>query len=130
MPTIRWTLVEQATGETWTMPINPNSMSGLPMTKQLANVNWTRQGDRRLRTFQSRTPAEPFEWSGVILTYQHYQDLLTWSRKAGVIVVTDHLERTFEVIIQSFVPETKPGRRPNDPKRTYKMSTLFLRRLP
>ena len=128
--TTHWTFTETATGDTWTMPTNPNTMSGLPMTKQLATVNWTRQGDRRLRTFQSRTTAEPFEWSGVILTAQHYQDLYDWSRKPGVIVVTDHLQRSFEVIIQSFVPEAKPGRRPGDPKRTYKMSTLFLRRLP
>lgn len=127
--TVRWTLTEKATGETWTMPLNPNSMTGLPQLKQFTTAGWSPQGSNRLRTFQAPTSAERLEWSGVILTDSHHQDLRTWSAKPGVIVVTDHLQRSFEVIIQAFVPDQKPGHHPGDPKRTYKITTLFLRRL-
>jgi hypothetical protein len=124
-----WILTEKATSQTWTMPTNPNTMTGLPMTKQLSSAGPAAQPATRLRTFQSSAGAERLEWSGVILDTDHYQNLLTWSAKPGVIVVTDHLQRSFEVLIQAFTPESKAGRRPGNPKRTYKMTTLFLRRV-
>jgi len=122
MATVRWTLVEKDTNLSWQMPANPNTMSALPAQRQLAT---TPSG----RTFQSSTPAQPFQWGGVILHQAHYDALEQWARKPGVIVVTDHLQRTFEILIEAFRPAPEPGRRPGVRRVKYTMTALFLRRL-
>jgi hypothetical protein len=124
--TQRWTLTEKGTATTWTMPVNPNTMSDLPELKQLVTISSVIQN--RARTFQTPAVAQELTWGGVILSQQHYDDLLLWSRKAGVIVIVDHLQRSFEVLISQFRPAPEAGRRPGDPKQTYTITALFLRR--
>lgn len=122
MATVRWTLTEKATDETWQMPANPNTMSPLPNSKSLSV---TPGG----RIFESAEPAQSFQWGGVILHQAHYDALAAWARKPGVIVVTDHLQRTFEILIEAFRPAPEPGRRPGVRRQKYTMTALLLRRL-
>lgn len=121
MSTVRWTLTDKGTGETWLMPANPNTMSALPRQRSLSV---TPGG----RIFQTSTPAQQIQWGGVILNAAHYQSLESWSRRPGVIVVKDHLQRSFEILIESFRPDPKSGRRPGR-RQPYTMTGLYLRRL-
>lgn len=127
MSVVRWTLTEKGTATSWVMPLNPNTMSALPKNRSLTSVSSPKQD--RPRTFQGRMPATEFTWGGVILTQSHYDNLVLWSQKPGVIVVTDHLGRSFEVIISKFLPEQEPRHLPSDWKQKYEISALFLRRL-
>lgn len=125
MITQRWTLADVATSEVWTMPINPDSMSSPIRRRNLRYALGGRQ-DRRLRAMRVAAPAEDWEWSGVIRTQAHYDALLAWAKKPGAIDVTDHLGRTFRVVITDFVPtDRKPTRRTTWRLR-YTMKTKLL----
>lgn len=128
--TTRWVLSDPATAETWTMPINPDSMTSPWQGKTLKNASANRAGLHRPRTFMS-TPSTPvtWEWSGVIRSKQHHDDLLYWAQKDYEVQVTDHLGRTWEVAMNQFIPE---DRKPmaNVPWRLrYTMKVFILRRV-
>jgi len=127
MSVVRWTLTEKGTATTWTMPLNPNEMTALPVVKNLLTVSTPQQPFPA--TFMGQPNAQEISWGGVILTQSHYDNLVLWSRKPGVIVVEDHLGRSFEVLIISFEPDPPPGRAADDLKQKYTITALFLRRL-
>lgn len=127
--TTRWVLTEVDTGATWTMPINPDQMSSPHQDKSISTAFGTKAGHERLRTFVTPSPAKEWSWGGVIRTKQHYDQLELWAKKPGKIRVTDHLGRTFEVVIQGFVPEDRQPRPGVMWRMRYEMSTLLLRRV-
>lgn len=124
----RWTLTEEATLDTWTMPISPNKVDPLPRTKRLSFALPSRNTQDRWRTFAS--PAEPrtLTWSGVIRTQAHFDDYVEWAKKPGVIVVNDHLGRTWRVLIASFKPTPRAGRRTSDYRMPYTVTVQWLGR--
>lgn len=129
MSVTRWVLTDPTVPESWTMPINPDSMSSPFGTREMSTSYGSLLGQRRLRTFLTPASAVQWEWSGVIRTKEHHDALEAWSRKPGKVHVTDHLGRTFEVLIASFEPtDRRPT--PNVPWRLrYTMKTMLLRRI-
>ena len=129
MTTQRWVLTEVDTGDTWTMPINPDSMTSPVLERSMTTTYGSNVGTARLRTFVTPSRALDWSWSGVIRTKAHHDALEAWSRKPGKVRVTDHLGRTFEVMLQGFEPtDRKPT--PTTPWRLrYTMKTLLLRRI-
>lgn len=100
---IRWVLRDTVTGETWTMPINPDLMgSPFPRKQFKHGLGWRRDG--RLSTFRGPSPAVEWEWAGVIRTKEHYDRLAQWAAKSVAVDVTDHLSRTFRIYITEFNP--------------------------
>jgi len=103
MTTTRWVLRDTATDETWTMPINPDSMSS-PFQGRAFKFGRGTRLDQRVRAFSgSREPVE-WEWGGVIRSKSHYDRLTQWAEKSVAVDVTDHLGRTFRVFITEFTP--------------------------
>lgn len=132
--TVRWVLTHVETGDSWTMPINPNSMSSPHQDRQLATAYGTKAvagvgGGERIRTFRTPSPAKEWTFGGVIRTKEHYDALEEWAKKSGKVRITDHLGRTFEVLIQSFQPEDRKPMATVTWRLTYQMSTLLLRRV-
>lgn len=128
MSTVRWTLRDTATLVLWTMPINPDSMSSIHPRRNLRFGYGTRT-DPRIRAFSgSREPID-WEWSGVIRSKSHYDQLVLWAEKSVAVDVTDHLGRTFRVFITEFNPtDRKPT--PTVPWRLrYTMKALILERV-
>ena len=128
--TTRWVLTDPATDETWTMPINPDQMtSPHPAPKRLRTQYGIRRGVHRIRTFMSAPTANDWEWQGVIRTEEHYDALVAWAQKPNEVHVTDHLGRTWEVLISQFQPtDRKPT--VNVPWRLrYRMRALVLRKV-
>lgn len=130
----RWTFTDTVTGPTglgtWTMPINPNSMSAPPTVRDLRFGASVRVGRNRPRTF--RTPAQAQEWSfsGVIRTQAHHDTLREWALSGHLIEIRDHLGRVFEAVITVFDPVDRAPT-PTTPWRfTYTMKTLVLRSHP
>lgn len=125
--TVRWVLHDVATDESWTMPINPDSMSS-PLSKRVLRVTTGQIGGRK-RVFQTPPQPQEWEWSGVIRTKAHYDALVDWAKRSVEVDVTDHLERTFRVFINAFVPEERPPT-PQTPWRgRYTMKTTILGRI-
>lgn len=126
---MRWTLTDPATAETWTMPINPDSMTSPHPPKDFASfAKGIKGGHNRSRSFM--VPASPVEWTweGAIRTPEHHDALEAWSKK-GTVRVTDHLGRTWEVVMQRFEPSDRRPT-PNTPWRMrYSMTALILRQV-
>jgi hypothetical protein len=125
--TVRWTFTDTETDETITVPVNPNKMSSPTAARTL---KWSHAPDGVLRGID--TGAErPVSWtfSGVIFTKSHYDLLLTWAQRDTVLEISDHLGRTFEVIIEQYDPvERRPtGTKPW--RATYTISCLLLREI-
>ena len=126
----RWTFRDVETGEVWTMPINPNTMSSPEQTRDLRTARGTRRLQNRVRTI-ARPPAIT-EWSfgGVIYTKEHYDTLAAWARRSGVIEITDHTGRSWQVMMRSFQPKDRAPRGPNRMWRfTYSMNVVILRKV-
>ena len=124
----RWLLRDTATNAQWRMPINPDSMtSPLPRRQMKHAGGW--RADQRVRTFITTPEATEWEWSGVIRTQAHYDQLVTWARKNVAVDVTDHLGRTFRVFITDFNPtDRRPT--PHVPWRLrYSMKARILERV-
>lgn len=129
MSTVRWVFTEVDTGATYTVPINPDSMSSPYHERQMQTSYGSRAGGNRLRTTELPPAAKEWEFGGAIRTKAHHDALAEWADKSGLVNVTDHLGRTFQVIFQAF-EATDRSPTPSTPWRLrYTMSALVLRRL-
>lgn len=131
MSVVRWKFKDLSTNEEETLPVNPSSATSPFPGKVIASAKgpgFGGGGINRPRLFQS--PSPPAEWSfgGLIRSQADRDQLLRWSKKSSTVSVSDHLGRTFEVIIQRLeVVERQPT--PTRPWRmTYTLNVLALRR--
>ena len=136
--TVRWQFHDSHESESWTLPMNPNAMTSPHAMRQYKYGHGVDRGLNRIRVFE--LPHDPISWefSGYIRTKQHHDELRRWADKQHEIEITDHLDRTFEVIIQHYAPEDRViGEVPlssslSDERRwrmRYKMTALILRRV-
>lgn len=134
----RWRFHDSRDNDSWEMPMNPKEMSSPHAPRTFKYAHGVRSGIKRMRVFE--TPHEPILWefSGVTYTKQHYDKLLSWTKKDHPVEITDHLDRTFRVIMQDFIPEDRRNGRPpkssslSDDQRwrnTYTIKALILRRV-
>lgn len=124
---MRWTLTEVATGATWTMPINPDSMTSPLRQREFTTARGVGGRIKQVRVFQSAAQPVEWEWSGVIRTKAHYDALEEWIKKPGKVRVNDHLGRTFEVMLQTFEPEDRQPTHQTSWRLRYTMKALVLR---
>jgi hypothetical protein len=101
--TTRWTFQDTATGETYTVPINPNAMS--PLGKR-GTLKRTRGIYGVVTTRQVPSQVE-YSFGGVIRSQDHYDALLTWVAKTVPVIITDHLGRRCRVYLTSFEPQDR-----------------------
>jgi hypothetical protein len=133
----RWIIqdLQASPTESWTMPMNPREMTSPIQDRAFETAYGVKAwgtgegGLNRLRTVESSTPALEWSFTGFIRDKAHYDQLAYWARKDGKVRITDHLGRTFEVLMQAWLPtDRKPT--PNSPWRLqYQMKTLLLRRI-
>lgn len=101
--TVRWTFTDPVTSDTYTVPINPNAMTS-PFKKTSKQVLPASPVNGRVRALSTPQPIE-WQFSGVIRIQAHYDALLTWVSKPYPVSITDHLGRTFPVLLTSFDPQ-------------------------
>lgn len=108
--TTRWSFYDPEAAETWTVPLNPNTMTS-PYPKKTQNSTPVSPVDGAIRAIETN---QGVEWSfgGVMRTQDHYDTMLTWSQKQNEIEITDHLGRTITVLIIKFDPTDIRSRRP------------------
>lgn len=135
MPVIqRWIFHDPDLDETWTVPINPNSMTD-PENRTRAFTFGIRSRSSNIsaagaiRGIETASPIVEWEFGGVIHTQEHHDNLEYWARKPGEIEITDHFGRTWVVLMKTFEPtERRPT--PSKPWRfTYEARAEVLERL-
>lgn len=134
----RWRFHDSHDGDSWEMPMNPKEMTSPHAGREFKYAHGVRGGIRRMRVFESPHQPVLWEFSGVTYTKQHYEKLLAWTKKDHPVEITDHLDRTFRVVMQDFVPADRRNGRPpksfslDDDQRwrnTYTIKALILRRV-
>lgn len=125
---IRWILTDPVTLATWTMPINPDQMTSPHPRKDLTHTRGAGDAD----AVSMKAPAQPVDWSwsGVIRSQAHYDVLLVWARKTYPIKVTDHLGRTWLVVIKKFTPAERRPTAVTALRMRYTVQTLNLGETP
>lgn len=124
---VRWTFTDTTTDEKVVLPINPNEASP-PSSARTFQWAWgSRQGLNRVRGISRPTPPTEWTFGGVIRTKEHYDLLLEWSKRDSIVHVTDHLERTFEIMIKGFEPTERLPTGSTPWRATYTMTCLLLK---
>ena len=132
---VRWKFHDTETDETVFLPINPNEADGAEIPR---NMSWAWGTARKLSyAYQDRPrginrPASaPPDWtfSGVIRDEAHHDLLLDWAQRSSILRVTDHFERTFEIIISEFDFTERQPTRDRPWRGTYTMTCLLLKEI-
>lgn len=128
--TVRWQFQDTETNETWTMPINPNKMSSPEFARNLRYAYGLKRGLDRPRTMARPPSIVDLTWGGVIYTQEHHDKLAYWARKEVPVILTDHMGRSWEVVMKSFVPtDRRPKNSEQRSRFTYEMSALIMRQV-
>lgn len=131
--TARWTFHDDVADETWVMPINPNRASSPFQTKafttaQGADIAST--GIARTRVFQAPLAPKEWEFGGILRTQAHHDALVAWVKKDNEVTITDHLERSFEVLLRAVQFQEQRPRPGALWRMTYTVNALVLRPAP
>lgn len=125
----RWVLTDPATSETWTMPINPNAMTSPFPSKNLSHAYGVLRGSERAQSFLHPPALVQWEWRGVIRSQEHHDTYLHWAAKSSEVHVTDHLGRTWEVLITAFEPEDRKPTARTEWRMRYAVRAVITRRV-
>jgi hypothetical protein len=121
---IRWSLTDGT--NTYQFHLNPKQMGPLGQTYTRDSLPSIIGGVHANET--SATKAYEWSFAGRIYLQDHYDALLEWSEKAQVLELSDHLGRTYEVILTQFAPTDL--RRPGTTIRwDYEMKAIVLGRI-
>ena len=125
---VHWRFDDPDSGDHWTFVVNPNKMSSPFAARNLTLAHGTKAGPRRIRAVDN-APSAPKSWtfSGYYYTKAHHDTLWQWATRDSMTRVTDHLGRTFEVIIESFNPVDRRPRANAMWRGQFEMTCLVLR---
>jgi hypothetical protein len=123
----RWLFTDSVVPATYRVPRNPNQMTNPFGSKSIDTLPGGPVESRIRARMGVPTPHE-WRFGGTGEDQDHHDQLLAWSQKEYPIDITDHLGRTFTVVITKFdYAERRPSaQRPW--KFTYEMTTLVLGR--
>jgi len=111
MARIGWKFEDPTEGTTQIMPINPNEGASPAYRKTLTKTTTTAPGaGRRALIFEGQDEISQFDFSGAILTKEHYDFILNAWQKRHLLRVTDDLGRVFTLYLESFEPKRMRSR--------------------
>lgn len=121
---VRWTLWDPVLDETWEMQVNPNE-GGTPDNEKNVAYSNTSAPDGGTLIYEGRDNPQTIEWSGIILTQEHYDDYKYWFAKRRQVLLTNDLEEETWVYLTKFSP--KRQRAVHHPyKHEYSVSAIVL----
>lgn len=124
--TVRWQFEDLFAAETYVFPVNPgrDPLPDVGVHKTIARRS-TSAPDGRTVLFEGQDAPEELSWSGVMLTQEHYETFLGWARKRRQIRVTDELNVSHMVYIETFDPKRAP-KHSHPYRRTYTIKAPIL----
>lgn len=99
----RWELYDPVETVTYTFEINPNEMDPITSERNIRTSTTTAVGGKVLVSEGNATPPE-WTFSGTLLSKSQYLAMEAWAKKNYRVVLTDHFERTFQVLFRRFEP--------------------------
>lgn len=106
MARIAWRWEDLTEGTVLYMPINPNSGASPSFQKNLTKQQTTAPGAAsNVILFEGADPPTQFDFSGVLLTQEHYEFIYNLWAKRHLLRLTDDLGRVFVVYVESFNPK-------------------------
>lgn len=122
--TVRWTLNDGVT--TYTFRLNPKDMTSPGAVYQRSSI--PAGAGTAVRIQEVLPTANEWTFSGRIYSQEQYDELLLWQSKSQPLTLTDHLGRSFWVVLTAFNPTTL--RRPHTLTRwDYEIKTLIIWRI-
>lgn len=123
---VRWQLKDMRTNQTHTLEVNPNEAGNYIHGKRFDFA-----GYKGSRVVGVRAPRDPFDWkfAGVVFSKTHHDALVDWHDRPGKVRVTDHLGRTFEVMMRSLEMIERLPTGGNAWRFKYAFNCLLLRRI-
>ena len=103
MPVVRWEFEDPVTLDTYEFEINPSS-GGSPAYQKSFQYQATAAEDGKTLIFEGRDQVQKINFSGTILTEEHFNAFITWWQKRYQVNITDDLGRTFSIVLESFTP--------------------------
>lgn len=104
--TVRWVFNDPAVPETYTVPLNPNSMTS-PFREKAIDLAVTTAVDGQALVSEGQARPVNWQFSGTILTQAHYDALFKWYSKSKRFYLTDHYGRRFTVYFTDYKPIPK-----------------------
>jgi hypothetical protein len=101
----RW-VFDDGAGASYTVPINPSSMSKLKASRTI-NVRTTTAVDGQALFFEGQRPPQQITFGGTLLNKEHYDALDHWVYNTGRITITDHFLRRLSVVLMDFDAQPK-----------------------
>jgi hypothetical protein len=101
----RWTFDDGA-GTTYTVPINPKTMSKLRAARAISTKVTTAVTGQAL-FFEGQRPPQQINFAGTLIDKAHYDALDWWTYNTGRITITDHFLRKLSVVHTDFDAEPK-----------------------
>jgi len=101
---VKWTFVDDANSDSYVFAVNPNAGGTPKLEKNLTYVN-TAAPNGRVLAFEGRDKQKEGKFSGTLRTQEEYEAFQTWYDKRVQIIMTDDLERTFNIYITGFDAE-------------------------
>jgi hypothetical protein len=99
----RWVFSDPSVPETYTVELNPNAMTSIWREKNITYAATTAVDGQTLMTEGNPNPKQ-WEFSGVLISKEHYDALLKWSKKRVRTYITDHYGRRLTVYWTNFSP--------------------------
>lgn len=111
MARIPWRWEDLSDGSVAYMPINPNEGASPNYDKNLTTATTTAPGAiGAVLVFEGTDTPSEFNFSGVLLTKDHYDFIFRVWEKRHLLRLTDDLGRVFTVYMKTFHPERKLSR--------------------
>lgn len=128
--TTRWTFYDPSVPELYTLPINPDKMDSPHYGRNLATASGVRTGTlERVRVIDTAPQMKEWSFTGVVRSQIQHDRLTYWAEKRTPIQITDHLDRTFEVIVKRFDPVARQPTADVPWRGRYTMTCLLIRRV-
>lgn len=103
-PRIPWVFIDPLDSSTYEWEINPNDDGSLQYEKTV-NYKNTSAPDGKTIIFEGRDAPRSTSFSGVVLTEDQYNAMVTWFNKRHQIQIEDDLGRVFTIYITKFAPK-------------------------
>ena len=127
---VRWQFRDMRNDDTYTVEINPNTMAGYRFGRDIGFAPYHHDSSYS-GVVGVKRPRQPVDWSfgGVVRSKTHHDKLIDWQKRPGKLRITDHLGRTFEVMVRSLQMLDRRPTGDNTWRFEYSFNCLLLRRI-
>ena len=101
---LRWVFLDPSSGETYTVPRNPDAMTS-PFPQRTLTSKFTSALDGQALLLEGSPTLANWQFSGTVQDAAHYEALRHWCNDiGGRVTITDHYGRDIVCVLSQFAP--------------------------